>query len=154
LSSCSPDISPDEQIALIKAISATWNVTGHMSKALALSINEVKGAALGPDHAEVFETTLLGALWPERVDVSRLPARAQQDSGDDPLVGKETRPSASVAGHHRAGSTKLQCRRRSRAAFGLRQLDRPRSRRRAPALTNRFPKRRFNNHRRASARPG
>jgi len=73
----------DEQIALIKAISATWNVTGHMSKALALSINEVKGAALGPDHAGMFETTLLGALWPERVDVSRLPARAQQDWGDD-----------------------------------------------------------------------
>ena len=69
----------DEQIALIKAISATWNVTGHTSKALALSINEVKCAALGPDHAGMFETTLLGALWPERVDVSRLSARAQQE---------------------------------------------------------------------------
>jgi creatinine amidohydrolase len=65
-------------------VSAAWDGTGHRTKALALSINDVKGAALGPDHAGMFETTLLDALWPERVDASRLPARAQQDSGDDP----------------------------------------------------------------------
>jgi creatinine amidohydrolase len=74
----------DEQIALRKAVSAASDGTGHRTKALALSINDVKGAALGPDHAGMFETTLLGALWPERVDVSRLPSRAQHDSDDDP----------------------------------------------------------------------
>jgi len=52
----------DEQVALTKAISATWNGEGRTTKALALSINEVKGAALGADHAGMFETTLLGAL--------------------------------------------------------------------------------------------
>lgn len=74
----------DEQIALIKAISAAWNGAGHRTKTLALSINEVKGAAFGPDHAGMFETTLLGALWPERVDVGRLARRREQDPGDDP----------------------------------------------------------------------
>jgi creatinine amidohydrolase len=34
----------DEQIALIKAISATWDGAGHRTKTLALSINDVKGA--------------------------------------------------------------------------------------------------------------
>ncbi len=36
--------------------------------------HDVKGAALGPDHAGIFETTLIG-VWPERVEVSRLQAR-------------------------------------------------------------------------------
>jgi creatinine amidohydrolase len=73
-------------------------VAGHTSKALALSINDVKGAALGPDHAGMFETTLLGALWPERVDVSRLPARTEQDSGDDAWSARRHDPTHPLCG--------------------------------------------------------
>jgi creatinine amidohydrolase len=82
----------DEQITMIKTICTKWNRAAHGTKALALSISEVEGAALGPDHAGMFETTLLGALWPERVDVSRLPVRAQQDSRDDPWSVRRHEP--------------------------------------------------------------
>lgn len=71
-------------------IGGDWGaVDDHQS----IKINDVKGAELGPDHAGMFETTLLGALWPERVDVSRLPARAQQDwSDDDPWSARRHDP--------------------------------------------------------------
>ena len=82
----------DEQIAMIKAIAAAWNAADRTTKALALSINEAKGATLGPDHAGMFETTLLGALWPDRVDVGRLPARSPQDCAEDPWSAKRREP--------------------------------------------------------------
>jgi len=82
----------DAQIAMIKTICAQWNAAPHATKALALSINEVEGAALGPDHAGMFETTLLGALWPERVAVNRLPARDAADALDDPWSASRHEP--------------------------------------------------------------
>jgi creatinine amidohydrolase len=82
----------DEQIAMTKRICAKWNAAEHTTKALALSINEVKDAPLAPDHAGIFETTLLGALWPARVDIGRLPARDPHESGDDPWSEKRHDP--------------------------------------------------------------
>ena len=87
----------DEQVAMIKAISASWNGAGRPTEALALAINDVKGAALGPDHAGIFETTLLDALWPERVDVSRLPPRVR------------ARTRAMILGQQKGTTQRIRC---------------------------------------------
>ena len=40
----------------------------------ATSVNRIEGLPLSPDHAGLFETTLLAALWPELVQLDRLPS--------------------------------------------------------------------------------
>ena len=75
---------PAEQIAMIKSLAAEWNARARPMRSIALSISDVKGAALGPDHAGMFETTLLHALWPERVAIGHLPPKAADAPPDDP----------------------------------------------------------------------
>jgi creatinine amidohydrolase len=69
----------DEQIAMIKRIAAEWNAANNTAnnsmRVLALSMNEVTPSPIAPDHAGIFETTLLHALWPERVDLGQLPPK-------------------------------------------------------------------------------
>ena len=65
----------DEQIAMIKRIAAEWNAGNNGMHVLALSMNEVTPSPIAPDHAGIFETTLLHALWPERVDLDQLPPK-------------------------------------------------------------------------------
>lgn len=62
----------DTQVDMIKHLADDWNVGGSDMVALAYAVSEVEGLAIAPDHAGLFETTLLGELWPDRVDVSRL----------------------------------------------------------------------------------
>jgi creatinine amidohydrolase len=58
-----------EQIGMIEAIAARWQ--GRMSvRALAVNMAPL---AIAPDHAALFETTLLSALWPDRVRIDLLP---------------------------------------------------------------------------------
>jgi creatinine amidohydrolase len=62
----------DEQLALVDGVAARWNAGGDASlRALALSVNRAE-TSLTPDHAGVFETTLLSALWPEKVQLDRI----------------------------------------------------------------------------------
>jgi creatinine amidohydrolase len=65
----------DEQIAMVRAIATRWNAGGHAMRVLALSMNEIAPSPIRPDHAGVFETTLLHALWPDRVDLGQLPPK-------------------------------------------------------------------------------
>jgi creatinine amidohydrolase len=65
----------DEQIEMIKGIAANWNAAGHTMKVLALAINGAEPSPIRPDHAGVFETTMLHALWPDRVDLGQLPPK-------------------------------------------------------------------------------
>lgn len=65
----------DEQIDMIRQLAATWQTEGHQLKVKALSINMVENSPIAPDHAGPFETTLLHALWPDRVDLSQLPPK-------------------------------------------------------------------------------
>lgn len=65
----------EEQIALIRRIAAEWNATGPPMRVLALAMNGVDPSPIAPDHAGIFETTLLHALWPDRVDLGRLPTK-------------------------------------------------------------------------------
>lgn len=62
----------DEQIAMIRRIASNWNAAGPPMTVLALAMNGVAPSPIAPDHAGIFETTLLHALWPERVDLGQL----------------------------------------------------------------------------------
>jgi creatinine amidohydrolase len=56
-----------EQIVMIENIAADWNHQGGAMKAIGIAVNAIEGLPLAPDHAAIFETTLLAELWPSRV---------------------------------------------------------------------------------------
>ena len=62
-----------EQLDLIESISKDWNSSGNKMKVLALSINMEIRDSMAPDHAGIFETTVLSYFHPESVDISALP---------------------------------------------------------------------------------
>ena len=66
----------DTQLALIDRLATEWNASGHALKVFATAVNRIEGLAIPPDHAGVFETTLLYALHPQLVQLDRLPALA------------------------------------------------------------------------------
>ena len=75
----------DTQLAMIDAIARDWNGTARGLKVIATAVNRIEGLAFAPDHAGIFETTLLGGLWPDRVQIDKLPAtRADSDDRHDP----------------------------------------------------------------------
>jgi creatinine amidohydrolase len=57
-----------EQIDMIRTLESSWQ--GHM-RVRALAVN-MPSLGLAPDHAALFETTLLSALWPDRVRLDLL----------------------------------------------------------------------------------
>jgi creatinine amidohydrolase len=61
------------QLDMIDRIASDWNATSPSLRVFATAVNRVEGLSLGPDHAGLFETTLLAALWPELVQLDRLP---------------------------------------------------------------------------------
>ncbi|MGI3786084.1 MAG: creatininase family protein [Janthinobacterium lividum] len=72
----------DEQLALVDDVAARWNASGEPAmRALALSVNRAE-TSLTPDHAGVFETTLLSALRPERVQLDRIPLDHDEPAPD------------------------------------------------------------------------
>jgi creatinine amidohydrolase len=71
-----------EQLDMIADIAATWNARANMLSVVARGINMAEGVGIAPDHAGVFETTVLSALWPDRIDLGEL---APVDPGH-PLV--------------------------------------------------------------------
>jgi len=81
----------DEQLELIDDIADRWNAAGPALRVLALSVNRAR-AGIEPDHAGIFETSLLSALWPGRVQLEQLPSLHQSPSGD---------PGGDVRGEHR-----------------------------------------------------
>ncbi len=64
---------PPEQLALIERLAGEWNTEGGTLRVLALAVNGAPGLPLAPDHAGIFETTLLHALHPDLVRIDRLP---------------------------------------------------------------------------------
>jgi creatinine amidohydrolase len=61
-----------EQLDMISDIARTWNARGDSLSVVARGINMAEGVGIEPDHAGVFETTVLSALWPERIDLTEL----------------------------------------------------------------------------------
>jgi creatinine amidohydrolase len=86
----------DEQIVMIQRLAQRWNEGGQAMKVLALSMNQIDPSPIRPDHAGIFETTLLHALHPERVDLSQLPPKPVR-SGNIEEDGWG--PQRHVAGH-------------------------------------------------------
>ncbi len=62
------------QLEMVDRIASEWNLAGHALRIFATSVNRIQHLSLAPDHAGLFETTLLGAMWPDLVQVHRLPS--------------------------------------------------------------------------------
>jgi creatinine amidohydrolase len=63
---------PPEQLDLIDRLSAAHG--DNAMKVVAYAVNRIEGLSIGPDHAALFETTLLAALHRELVQLNRLPS--------------------------------------------------------------------------------
>jgi creatinine amidohydrolase len=61
------------QLGMIDRIADSWNSVGSSLKVLATAVNRIEGLPLDPDHAGIFETTLLASLWPKLAQLDRLP---------------------------------------------------------------------------------
>jgi creatinine amidohydrolase len=88
----------DGQLAMIHALAKGWNATGGAMQVLALGVNGNAGAPLAPDHAGRFETTLLAAYHPERVDMSLLAPAKPEESLEDPFGPQRHDPAHSLHG--------------------------------------------------------
>jgi creatinine amidohydrolase len=73
-----------EQLQLIEDIASRWNSVNSALAVVAKGINMIEDSPIAPDHAGVFETTMLSALWPDRVDLQQLaPLRLDGPLTDD-----------------------------------------------------------------------
>ena len=63
----------DEQRDLVAGVETAWNATATSSIAIGRTLAEAPDPPIPPDHAGRFESLLLQALYPELVDVRRLP---------------------------------------------------------------------------------
>jgi creatinine amidohydrolase len=63
-----------EQLEMIESIASDWQQTGRSMKVLALAINMPLESAIAPDHAGVFETTVLSKFFKETIDLGGLPS--------------------------------------------------------------------------------
>jgi creatinine amidohydrolase len=75
----------DEQVAMIAEIADAWHAGGGPMVVIARGVNGNAGAPFAPDHAGVFETTLLAAFHPRMVDMAMLPAANPGEMGEDPF---------------------------------------------------------------------
>jgi creatinine amidohydrolase len=66
---------PDAQLDMIDRLAAAHR--DERFKVIATAVNRIEGVGIAPDHAGVFETTLLHALHPELVQIDRLPSLAE-----------------------------------------------------------------------------
>jgi creatinine amidohydrolase len=71
-----------EQLEMIESIASTWKQTGRSMKVLALAINMPLESALSPDHAGVFETTVLSKFFKETIDLGELPSLSDSPAID------------------------------------------------------------------------
>jgi creatinine amidohydrolase len=82
----------DEQLAMVEDVAHAWQSEGNTMQVRPLAVNMAEGSPIEPDHAGLFETSLLSALWPDRVHLEALPPLAQVPSAD---------PGNDVRGPHR-----------------------------------------------------
>ncbi|MEW1931317.1 creatininase family protein [Rhodococcus sp. NPDC079359] len=73
----------DEQLAMIDDIALVWNADAeHSLSVLATAVNRCSSSPVPPDHAGLFETSLLFALRPDLVHLERLPSIAERPAID------------------------------------------------------------------------
>jgi creatinine amidohydrolase len=87
----------DEQLALIDTLAVDWNSQGHRPYLRSLAVNRAGIPGFPPDHAGLFETTLLQGLDASLVDITRLGSGADDKDRFDPhsalwgIVGADPR---------------------------------------------------------------
>lgn len=72
----------DDQVAMVKDLAAKWNAKGESMRVVGLAMNMGQNIPMKPDHAGIFETTLLGAFWPDTVDMNELPQKVDGEDAD------------------------------------------------------------------------
>jgi creatinine amidohydrolase len=87
----------DEQLAMIDRIATHWNATGRSPYVRALSVSQAQIAGFPPDHAGLFETTLLQGISPGLVEIAQLGSAGDDKDRFDPasclwgIVGADPR---------------------------------------------------------------
>ncbi len=75
---------PDQQLDMIDRLAAEWNMTNRTMRVVSSAVNRIPGLDFAPDHAGLFETTLLYGLHPELVHEERLPPKRTGETEADP----------------------------------------------------------------------
>lgn len=89
---------PDQQLDMIDRLAAEWNMDDVKMHVVSSAVNRIPGLEFVPDHAGLFETTLLHGLHPELVREEKLPVKqtgekeadsygVQRHEPDHPLWG-------------------------------------------------------------------
>jgi creatinine amidohydrolase len=85
------------QLDMIDRIVAAWPKQSPL-KVLATSVNRIEAPGFSPDHAGLFETTLLYALHPALVQLDRLPSLAEKPLATDDWSGNRHDPDHPIWG--------------------------------------------------------
>lgn len=94
----------DSQLEMIDRIAGTWNAGARPPLVRALAVNRAAVPGFAPDHAGLFETTLLDGLEPGLSDLARLGTNADDRDRFDPrsplwgIVGADPRLAAPMDG--------------------------------------------------------
>lgn len=89
----------EEQLQMIDAMAEGWNATGILPLVKAFAVNRADVPKFSPDHAGLFETTLLAGLAEGLIDLSRLGNAADEIDRFSPasplwgIVGRDPRES-------------------------------------------------------------
>ncbi len=100
----------DEQLAMIDRIAHDWNSVGQAPVVQALSVNRAPIPGFPPDHAGLFETTLLDGVSPGLSDIGQLGAGPDLPNRFDPMsplwgiVGADPRQASGLTGEHLVAS--------------------------------------------------
>ncbi len=82
----------DTQLEMIDRIAAEWNAKNPALKAAASAVSRIPGLDFAPDHAGLFETTLLYGLHPDLVQEERLPQKRSEEPEADPYGAQRHDP--------------------------------------------------------------
>ena len=94
----------ETQLEMIDRIAARWNRTHDRPGVMALSVNRAPVPGLAPDHAGLFETTLIDGVAPGLSDMARLSSDPDDAPRFDPrsplwgIVGADPRQAAPLTG--------------------------------------------------------
>lgn len=87
----------DEQLQMIDELAVGWNSAGSKPKVTAFAVNRASVPSLPPDHAGLFETTLLDGLTDSLIDLDSLGTAPDKTDRFDPasdlwgIVGTDPR---------------------------------------------------------------
>ena len=90
-----------EQVELIDLIERDWNTAAHRLSVIATAVDRCPDASLLPDHAGIFETTLLAGIAPDLVHLDRLPpidTHPGSDPGGNPFGAHRHEPGHPLQG--------------------------------------------------------